>query len=212
VGGVHVDSVGDRLLVKLRQLAPHTVRVFDSSDEHRDVAVPQIRKRWARVIEAIEGKPWVKCELRDKKGNVLGYIENDGEAKEIESLGSGGGTAKERWFLETMLKAQETALKWRSKEHTDLMEGMRDLLQVNAHATRELVELFRVQRDVAADVAAMQATANADGEFGQVMKMIESSPQLQAALGPIVAVLAQRLLSPGTKPKPQAPKNGAPKS
>jgi len=203
-----MDSVADRLVQKLRQLAPDKVRVYDGSGEHRDVKVPNRRKRWSPVIEAIEAKPWVQCELLDKSGAVLGYVENDGEAKELEGLT--GGSAKDRWFLEMMLKAQDTALKWRNKEHADLLTGMRDLLEVNTHATRELVEIFRVQRDVSADVAAMQAAAANGGDMDQIIKLIEASPQLLQQLGPLVALLLGKLKKPQGKIAP--PSNGAAKS
>jgi hypothetical protein len=201
-----MDAVADRLLAKLRQLAPHRVRVYDGSGEHRDVSVPNRRKRWSAVIEAIEAKTWVQCELLDKGGAVLGYVENDGEAKELEQLSPGG--AKDRWFLEMMLKAQDTALKWRNKEHADLLTGMRDLLEVNTHATRELVEIFRVQRDVSADVAAMQAAAANGGDMDQIIKLIEASPQLMQVVGPLLQLLLQRGKA---KPKLAAPgpANGA---
>jgi hypothetical protein len=200
-----MDAVADRLLAKLRQLAPHKVRVYDGSGEHRDVSVPNRRKRWSAVIEAIEAKPWVQCELLDKSGAVLGYVENDGEAKELEQLSPGG--AKDRWFLEMMLKAQDTALKWRNKEHADLLTGMRDLLEVNTHATRELVEIFRVQRDVSADVAAMQAAAANGGDMDQIIKLIEASPQLLQVVGPLLQLLLQRGKVKGKLP-PAAPANG----
>lgn len=199
-----MDPVADRLLAKLRQLAPHKVRVFDNSDEHRDVAVPNRRKRWSQVIETIEARPWVRCELLNKGGEVLGYIENDGEAKELEELGTGGpsGTASQRWFLEMMLRSQETALKWRSKEHSELLTGMRDLLEVNTHATRELIEIFRVQRDVSSDVAAMKAAAENGGDIDQIVKLLEASPALLQILGPLIMSLRgkQPVAKPAAKP------------
>jgi len=206
-----MDPVADRLLSKLRSIVPHDVAVYDNSSETpRIVAVPTRRKRWGHVIETIEAKPWVRCELRDKKGAILGYVDNDGEAGGIEDLGGGapGGTQQQRWFLEQMLRAQETALKWRSKEHSDLMTAMRDLLEVNTHATRELVEIFRVQRDVSADVAAMQAAAANGGDMDQIIKLIEASPQLVAAVGPLLQILIAK--ARGAKPALTAgkPANG----
>jgi hypothetical protein len=201
-----MDAVADRLLAKLRQLAPSKVRVYDGAGEHRDVAVPNRRKRWSPVIEAIESKPWVQCELLDKQGAVLGYVENDGEAKEIENLAAGSG--KDRWFLEMMLKAQETALRWRSKDHEALLAGMANMLEANTRATHELIEIFRVQRDVSADIAAMQAAAENGGDFDQVIKLIEASPQLMTVLAPML----QLLLSRKAKPKLAPPPNGAKQS
>jgi hypothetical protein len=209
MGGEHVDAVADKLLTKLRQIAPHKVRVYDNSDEHRDVAVPNRRKRWSQVVETIEARPWVRCELMNKTGEVLGYIDNDGEAKELEELGSGGpsGTASQRWFLEMMLRSQETALKWRSKEHSELLTGMRDLLEVNTHATRELIEIFRVQRDVSSDVAAMRAAAENGGDIDQIVKLLEASPALLQILGPLIMSLRGKQAAPKQAAKPNGVKS-----
>jgi len=203
-----VDAVADRLLATLRQLAPHKVRVYDNSDEHRDVAVPQRRKRWTQVITTIEGRPWVRCELLDKSGSVLGYVDNEGPAGELEDLATGGpnGSLRERQLLELMIKAQSVALTFRDKEHSALLEGMRDMMAVHAQSTRELIEIFRVQRDVAAETAAMAAQAEAGGDAAAIVKLIEGSPALQQVLAPVIA----RLLQAGQKrpQKPAAPANG----
>lgn len=198
------DNVVEGLLRKLRQLAPHRVRVYDG-DDHRDVAVPTRRRRWAQVIETVEGRPWTRCELLDKSGSVLGYVDNV-EIVEEDALDAPGGNGA-KWIVDLVLRAQQQALHWRAKEHSDLLSGMRDLLEVNTHATRELVELFRVQRDVASDVATMRAAA-AGGDMGDIIKLVEASPQLMQALGPLFALLT----GPKAKPRiaaPPPPPNGA---
>lgn len=202
MGAFVMDAVADRLLAKLRQLAPAKVRVSDGSGETRDIAVPNRRKRWDPVIRAIEAKPWVQCELLDKSGAVLGYIENDGEAKELESLSP--GSAKDRWFLEMMLKAQDMALKWRSKEHESLMQGMANMLDVQTRSMHEMIELMRVQRDVSVDIATLQAEAANGGDIDKIVKLIEASPDLLKVLGPVV----QMLMARKSKPKLPAPPNG----
>jgi hypothetical protein len=208
-----MDAVADRLLSKLRQLAPHKVRVYDNSDDHRDVAVPNRRKRWSQVIETIEGRPWVKCELLDKSGAILGYVENDGAAGDVEELGGGGtgGSVQQRWFLEMMIKAQTVALTYRDKEHAALLEGMREMMAVQTQSIRELIALFSIQRDVASDIAAMKAAAEAGSDMDQIIKLIEASPQLMQSVGPLLQLLFRRAL-PGpkaTKGAPATPPNGA---
>jgi len=217
MGAVTMDPVADRLLATLRRLAPAKVRVYDSSDDHRDIAVPSQRKRWGHVVQTIEARPWLRCELLDKSGAVLGYVENDGAAGEVEELtpapGGGGGAAQSRWFLEMMIKAQTVALTYRDKEHIVLMQGMRDLMGAQTDAMRELTNLYRVQRDVSAEVATMKAAAENGGDVDQIIKLIEASPTLLQALGPLLAALmAPKRLAARPASKPAAPVvNGASK-
>jgi hypothetical protein len=204
-----MDAVNDRLLRKLRQLAPHKVRVLDGSDTARDVAVPHGRKRWSAVLEVIEAMPWVRCELMDKTGAILGYVDNDAAATELEDLASGtpSGAAEKKWFLDTMIKAQREALTWRDKEHTETLAAMREILQVNAHATRELVELFRVQRDVSADIAAMRAAAENGDDMDKIVKILEASPKLMQMLGPMLMGLRGKVAKPAKPATPNGVKS-----
>lgn len=207
-----MDAVADKLLSKLRSLAPHRVRVYDNSDDPREVAVPERRKRWSHVIETIEARPWVRCELLDKKGGVLGYVENDAAANELEELGGGGpgGTAQQRWFLEMMIKAQTVALTYRDKEHAALLEGMREMMSVQTQSIRELINIFAIQRDVATEIAAMKAAADAGGDMDQIIKLIEASPQLMQSIGPLLQLVFRRALPKPAGGKPAAaPPNGA---
>lgn len=201
-----MDAVADQLLKLLRQLAPHKVRVYDGSDDARDVAVPQRRKRWDQVIRTIEAKPWVRCECLDKSGAILGYIENDSAAGELEDLAPGApaGTGREKWLLDTMIKAQREALTWVTPAHERQMAAMSEILAANAHATRELVRLFEVQRDVASDIAHMKAVAESGDDMDKIVKMLEASPKLLQVLGPIV----MGLRGGKAKPKLAAQANG----
>ena len=204
-----MDAVADKLLSKLRQLAPHKVRVYDGSDTAREIAVPQRRKRWSQVIETIEAVPWVRCELLDKSGAVLGYVENDAAAGELEDLGSGvpAGAAGNKWFLDTMIRAQREALTWVEKSNAANMQAMAEILRVNAHATSELVELYRVQRDVSTEIATMRAAAENKDVFDQMVKLLEAYPELKQMIGPLVLRL-MGTVAPKTTPR-ATPANGA---
>ncbi len=210
-----MDPVADRLLSTLRRLAPAKVRVYDSADDHRDIAVPSQRKRWGHVVTTIEARPWVRCELLDKAGAVLGYVENDGAAGEVEELstpGGGAGTAQSRWFLEMMIKAQTVALSYRDKEHTVLMAGMRDLMDAQTSAMKELTNLYRVQVGVSAEVAAMKAAAENGGDIDQIVKLIEASPQLLQLVGPLIGMLkGPKRIEARSAPKQAPAPNGAAK-
>jgi hypothetical protein len=207
-----VDTVAEQLLIHLRRIAPHKVRVYDSSDEYRDVAVPTRRRKWAQVIATIEARPWVRCELLDKSGAALGYVENNGPPGELEDL-SGSQTpraAEQRWLLELMIKAQTVALTFRDKEHASILQGMRDMMQVQTDAMRETIGLMREQRDIVAETAALKAAAEKGDDLDQIVKLIEASPKLMQVVGPLVMALRapKKIAATATKP-PASGANGA---
>lgn len=209
-----MDTVAEQLLMHLRRIAPHKVRVYDASDEHRDVAVPTRRRKWAQVIATIEARPWVRCELLDKAGAVLGYVENEGPAGELEEL-AGPATARaseQRWLLELMIKAQTTALNFRDKEHAALLTGVREMMAVQTDAMRETIALMREQRDIVAETASLKAAAEKGDDLDQIVKLIEASPKLMQVLGPLVMAMRapKKIAAPQAKPAPAAP-NGASK-
>jgi hypothetical protein len=206
-------EMNDQLLASLRKLCPARVVVFDHGDDKREVAVPTRRKKWSQVVEAIEARPWSRVECLDKSGAVLGYIEQDDAPTELETIGVGGGkVAETKAMLELMLRAQDMALKYQDKDRATLMQSVRDILEVNTAATRELVGLMRMQRDTAADIAAMRAGAAAaegkeDGDWDKLLKVLEDSPKLMTTLGPLVGMVMQmgRSLKPAPPPRKPAP-------
>lgn len=179
----------DQMVSVLRQHAPNVVRVYAGSDDYRDVAVPQRRKRWTQVVATIESLAWSRCELLDKKGALLATFDNDSQATELENLSVPGGSSMQmRWMMELMIKAQSVALQFRDKEHTTLLATMREMLQLNMQSTRDLIQIMRLQRDEAMELAEIRAAAAQGGDIDQVIKMIEASPKLLQTLGPLIAM------------------------
>jgi hypothetical protein len=208
-----VDGVGVRLLASLRRCAPVKVRVYDAQDESRDVAVPTRRKRWSQVVETIEARPWVRVEMLDKAGAVLGYVENDGPAEELEDLDAdrrGGGMFRERALMEMLIKAQRMALEFRDKEHTTLLQNVSVILQTNANVMQETIAIMRLQRDEAVSIAEVRAEAAAGGDLGEVVKLIEASPKLMQSFGPLIAAFLRpkQIAARATEPNGAKP-NGA---
>ncbi len=183
-----MDGVADTLVASLRKLAPIRVRVVDSHDESRDVAVPHGRKRWSQVASTIEAMPWVRCELLDKVGAILGYVQNDGAAEGLEDISAPASSAavQARWMLELMLRAQQVALTYRDKEHVAVLASMREMMEVSTGAMREMREIWREQREAAVEVAQLRAAAEAGDGMEQVVKLIEASPKLMQTLGPLM--------------------------
>ena len=198
------DVISRKLLAKLRDVAPHSVRVYDSSDDHRDVAVPTRRKRWSQVIETIDARSWTRVEMLDKSKSILGYVDNESpEAPALEDIsGASGGlsaaAAQSRWFLEMMIRAQTVALQYRDKEHTTLLGAVREVLEVQMQGTREMISLMRAQREEAMDLAQIRAAAESGDSMDQVVKLIEASPKLMSFLGPLLMSLRspQRIAAP----------------
>lgn len=200
-----MDGVAHKLLTKLRSVAPHKVRVFDGSDDYRDVAVPSRRKKWSQVIETIEAKAWTRVVMLDRSGAELGYIENDGPPSGIEEIGPDNSKGnRERWLLDLMLRAQAEALRARSIEHRDLMAGMRDLMAVQTESMKGLLQLLAMQRDVAADIAAQRTRLELEDQdpITQIMKALEHTPEAMKAIAPIIMALRAGKAS---KPKLQPP-------
>jgi hypothetical protein len=190
------------LLSALRKICPAKVRVFDAADGSRDIAISGNRNKWSQAMVAIDARPWVRCELLDKTGSVLGYVEHDGPAGELEDIT--GSEGKESRALERqmkiMLEAQRVALTFRDKETTELLKGVGDILRVNTEAIKQLTVLYQSQVAVASDVASMQATAAAGGDMQQWIDLINASPQLASSVVPLLKFLLAKNPQPPTTP------------
>lgn len=215
-----MDATADRLLAVLRRLGPTRVRVVNASDETYDVAVPNRRKRWSQVTETIESRPWVRCELLDKHGAVLGFVENDGPAGEIEDIGPTAGAGKMgelRSLLDLLLRGQREALSFRDKEHATLLGSMSEMMRTVMEMLRETTVIMREQRDVAAETAALRAAAVPQKEDGsldvdELVKILKASPKALAELAPVVGPLLMTLRGAFGGAPPPPPRQAPPAS
>ena len=93
--------------------------------------------------------------------------------------------------------------------------AMQGILQVQTDATREIVELMKQQRDAAAELATIRATAAQDDGLDQILKIVEASPKLMTQIGPLLAGLmgSRRIAQakPANPPPSKPAPNGAPK-
>jgi hypothetical protein len=165
----------DKLISSLRRHSPHKIRVH-CGDDTRDIAVPQRRRRWPSVVEAIEARPWSQLELLDKSGAVLGYVENDAAPADLEELGAGGGgiTQGER-IAAMVMRGMERAWAFRNEETTQLMQAQGAVVRELTAAMNGLAKLYQAQVEAAAEVATLNAEA-ANG--GQLRELLEAAPQL----------------------------------
>lgn len=200
------DNTTKKLLASLRNHAPHTVRAYTSDDDFRNIAVPQRRKRWAQVIEAIEARAWSRVELLDKSGGVLGYVENAEPATTVEELPPGPASKMRHeceWIVALVVKAQRDAMQFRDDEVKSLLSAQGDVVREMVVGMQALSSIYREQRDAASEVAAMQATAAAgsgDGAFN-MKELVDAAPAILQALPMLRALL--------TGGNGNAPPNGA---
>lgn len=175
------------LLAALRKVHPAQVRVYDAAGECRTVGVPEGRTKWKQVATTIMARPWARLDMLDRNGADIGYIENDEVSSVSTALaplaaGAGPEASVPPWMADAILRGQELVLKHRDQEHKALLESVGTVLRANAEATRELVALFRAQRDVAADVAASNARLEAQEaskqQTGLLEELTEAAPKL----------------------------------
>jgi hypothetical protein len=180
------------MLASLRRLSPAKVRVYAGDDDSRDIAVPARRRKWSQVIEAIEARSWTRCELLDKSGAVLGYIENAEPAGELEEL-EPGQKSKTRsdveWMVGVITKAQRDAMTFRDAEVTNLLRAQGDVVREMVAAMHSLHAINEAKVSAAADVARLQAQAESSDGAGQLKELLDAAPQLLGMLPAIRQLL-----------------------
>ena len=195
----------DTLLATLRRLNPARVRAYASDDDARDIAVPTRRRRWEQVISAIQGRAWVRVEMLDKSGAVLGQVENADAAREVEELAPAAGSHGGQLLLAErivglVLKGQREAMQFRDAEVTALLRAQGDVVREMSMGMRTLGELYREQGTTAEQTAELRATAAAEagGDDSQVKQLLEAFPTL-LQLGPLARSLMAGPAAPTTK-------------
>jgi len=182
----------DKLLASLKRHTPAKVRAYAGDDDAREIAVPTRRKRWSQVIEAIEARSWTRVELLDKSGAVLGYVDNIEPARELEDLGDSRASktrSEAEWIVALVIKAQRDAMTFRDAEVSNLLKAQGDVVRELTSAMHGLSSIYRAQVDAASEVAAMQATAAAGGDGGQLRELLEAAPTILQAIPVIRGML-----------------------
>lgn len=199
----------ESLLATLKRHNPARVRVYHG-DDSRDVAVPTRRRRWDAVISAITGRAWTSCELLDKSGAVLGYVDNEAAAGTVEELGEAyEGTRGELRLGERIaslvVRHTREAMHYRDRELTQLLQAQGEVVRQMSEGVRAIVDAYREQmvvRQEAAEVSADAAVAAATANQGQLKELMEALPVLVQALPMLRGLLASG----------DAPANGARKA
>lgn len=182
------DSVKQKLLLALKRHNPHKVRAYqgDDDDTARDINVPQRRRRWATVIDAIEAKPWSRVEFLAKDGSILGYADNDEAATDPEDLGDGGRVLKTRseaeWIVQLVLRTLREDRAARNDEVSTVLQAQGVFVKEMGGAVTALARIYEEQRDAAAEAAAHRVEAAADNGDFDVKGLLEAAPVLIQAL------------------------------
>lgn len=190
-----MESITERLLAQLKKLNPSKVRAI-AGDEVREIAVPERRKRWSQVIEAITAGPWHRCELVNKRGEVLGYVDNTAPASDLEDLPDNKKRSDVEWIVNTIVRAQREALSYRDSEVRELLQAQGQVVRELAQGMRAISDLYREQVVAARDIGAMQASGNGD----IMQQLLDAGPELIKVLPLLRSLLSGE--------QPSAPKNG----
>lgn len=197
----------DDTLNQIKAVNPTTIRVYNGDDDYRDVAVQAVRNRWSRVTKTLAALPWSRYELLDKKGGLVGVVENGTLAGEPEALAPSPGnqSVQVRAMMELMLKAQREALTFRDKETSALLSGVVQVMDVMMKGLQATQQMMQAQ----VDAAHVLAQAQAGGDMDQIVKLVEASPKLLTMLAPLIGkALGSGSPAPARTVVPP-PKNGA---
>lgn len=193
----------DEALNAIKGCNPATVRVYNGDDDHRDVAVQAVRNRWSRVAKTLAAMPWSKYELLNKKGELVGVVENGALATSVEEIGpSSGGVGQvagqTRMMMDLMLRAQREALTFRDRETQALLTGVSEVMRVMTTAMQATQQMWQSQ----VEAAHVLAQAQAGGDMDQIVKLVEASPKLMATLAPLLGKLLGAGGPPPRRPTP----------
>lgn len=183
----------DKLLQTLKRHNPSKVRAYAADDDHRDIAVPTRRKKWAQVIEAINALSWVRVEMLDKSGAVLAYVENTDPPAALEDLDVRGGSGHELRLAERIchlvLKGQRDAMTFRDAEVSNLLKAQGEVVREMTAGMRALTAMYQEQVQVSEQLAETRAAAAVQPEPGQLKELMDALPTILQLL-PVLRGLA----------------------
>jgi hypothetical protein len=196
-----METVTEKLYDKLRKLNPSKVRAI-AGDEIREIAVPERRKKWSQVIEAVTAGAWHRCELLNKRGEVLGYVDNTAPASDLEDFADNRKRSEVQWIVELVVRAQRDALAYRDSEVQALLQAQGQVVRELSAGVRDVAALYREQAVAARDLGAMQA-----GQGDILDELLKAAPELLKVLPMVRSLLSgdpSSTASNGAKGKPHA--------
>jgi hypothetical protein len=186
------DKVYPKLLATLRATKPVSLLVYedDEDDDPREIAVPERRRRWPQIIASVNAFPWVKVEMRDKKGAVLGYVDNTPvlPVPDLRDLREHPATKPEASpfeialaMTELAMRAQNSALEARDRETRALVQAQADVMKEMTAGMRSLVEMYQEQIEDAREQADRRIEQQSELAEEAAEAAAEQAEQAQAA-------------------------------
>lgn len=197
-----------QLAATLGRYKPSAVTAF-VGDEPRKVHIPNVRKRWVRVVASLQSiGAWSKVELLDKSGALMHTIDNAEPAGDLVDIPMTARTAELQGLLTIVLKAQREAMAFKNEETQGLFRAMSEMQREQTQAVKALTGLYQEQLKVVRETeqertSAMVEAAQAAAQDGDQMKQfMEALPLIMQALPALRAMLTGQSGAPG-------PSNGA---
>lgn len=133
----------DDLVSELQRLQPipTTLRVtIDGEPEPRRVAVPNVRKRWARIATTLAAlPPWTLVEACAKDGSVIHAMRPDADAvPTVDGASPGGVTVREAELVRLVLEAQRQRDDAHRSMFATLFRGVEQSLSIVALTMRQM--------------------------------------------------------------------------
>jgi hypothetical protein len=147
-------------LKEQRANVDHLLVHVDGEDEPRRIPVPDVRRRWERVMAVVGELQWTKVEAQDKKGGLL-FLHRRGPADEepamdLEDIGNGIAPNSLAGVLAQVLKvsvgcvvqAQESAL----SNHREATQQANDMVARMVESTHRRIDQFELRYEDAMDL------------------------------------------------------------
>jgi DNA-directed RNA polymerase specialized sigma54-like protein len=203
------------VLNALKSYAPVKLVAYmsDSDEDGKAIAVPNVKKRWARVTATPEKLAWCRVELLDKTGALLATVDNAEPARDVEDLPVGKGHAEHALALRicelverSRRDAVDQANASRSVEMKELLQAQTAVMKEMTNAMRSLADVYREQVEVTAESAETRAQAEAlvarAGEDGwSLEKLLEAAPVIMQVLPALKSMLGSGSPAPAPNGK-----------
>lgn len=202
------------IVTEIERIKPHHLRVLvEGEQEHRRIAVPKRRNRWAAVGRVLDALTWVEVEACDPQGGVLALFRADDAPRPVETAlapaaeQGGGVTLREVQLVDLVVTVQRetlralTAVQAEARAATEATTG-----QLQAALTaglQSIVELQRAQAEMWRGLLRTQveaAAASEDDGIGVLAPLVSAVVDVEARKKAAERKQADR--PPAKKPAP----------
>lgn len=204
------------LVTKLKQYRPAKVIAYDQDDEAVTINVPDVRKKFERVLKALDDVAWVRLDLQDKKGGHLArHIRQaeDTEPTMMEDLARGASNqlaVQLAPLVQIMLRAQEVAIVRNQSGQQQLLDASLRMLEVATRKLdlqeKKLEAAIGAVHQLTADLLQLQAAGAVAAQHDEGDKR----PMSDRVVEQLLPGLIRSAMSGGDEPTSGGAKNGAP--